>query len=516
MPKYFVYTRKSTETEDKQVLSLESQQRELDKFIKNDKLEIADHIEGESKSAKQPGRPLFEEMVKRIEKGEADGIIAWHPDRLARNSIDGGRIIYLLDTGKLKDLRFPTYRFENDSQGKFMLNLIFGQSKYYIDNLSENVKRGIRTKLEKGGLPGVPPQGYINDKENHTIIPDPERFRLVRKMWDLLLTGSYSIPEVVRIANEDWGFLTKKFKRQGGKPLSDGPAHRLFTNPFYCGIIRRNGELYKGNHKKMVSVSEFKQVQKMLGRDEQKKIKRHSFAYTGMIRCGECGGMITAEHQINRHGKHYVYYRCSKKKKGRPCSQEYIRVEELGKQIRNTLESITISEDSLKWALEYLRELNDQEILDRQSIYKSQEKAYNAAQGKLDELTRMRLDNMLEDKEYETWKGKLLLEKARLKEKLTDTERRAGKWLEFSEKAFIFATRARIWFEKGNLKQKRQILQTIGSNFILKDGKLRIQVQKPFRVISRNPKNLTWRAKCHIIRTFFMKLEKPFYIPIFA
>jgi len=208
MPKYFVYTRKSTESEDKQVLALESQQKELDKFIKNEKLEVTDFIEGESQSAKQPGRPIFEAMVKRIEKGEADGIIAWHPDRLARNSVDGGRIIYLLDTGKLKDLRFPTYRFENDSQGKFMLNLIFGQSKYYVDSLSENVKRGNKTKLEKGWLPGIPPVGYINDKESHTIKPDPERFKIVKKMWNFVLTGSYSVPEVMNLANEEWGLRT--------------------------------------------------------------------------------------------------------------------------------------------------------------------------------------------------------------------------------------------------------------------------------------------------------------------
>ncbi|RQV95823.1 recombinase family protein [bacterium] len=513
MARYFVYMRKSSETEDKQVLSLESQQRELEKFIRSEKLKIVDYIDGESRSAKQPGRPLFEDMLNRIEKGEADGIIAWHPDRLARNTVDGGRIVYLLDTGKLQDLRFPTYRFENDSQGKFMLNLIFGQSKYYVDSLSENVKRGNRTKLENGWLPGVPPIGYINDKEDHTIKPDPDRFRLVRKMWDLLLTGSYSVREVTQIANEDWGLRTRQFKRMGGKKLTFSLGYRIFSNPFYCGIISRKGETYQGSHKAMVSVNEFDRIQKTLGLDEQKKVKRHEFAFTGMIRCGECGCMITAEHQKNRFGSRYIYYRCTKKKPTKSCSQKYIRVEELDRQISQILEEITIPDSTLEWALKYLRKMNDEEIKDRQKVFKAQQKAYSSAQRKLDELTRMKLSNMVEDAEYKTWKEKLIKEKARLKEKLTDSEGRAVRWLEFTEKAFIFANRARIWFEKGTIKQKRQILQTLGSNLFLRDGILHIQLQKPFEVISKKSKNPTWLAKLDIIRTFFKNFDGEFQIP---
>src|SRR3989339_2228945 len=147
--KFFLYARKSTDVEDKQVLSIDAQITELRAFAKNEKLEIVEEFV-EKRTAKIPGRPIFGEMMRRIEKGEAAGILSWHPDRLARNSVDGGQIIYLLDCGRITALKLPTFWFEATPQGKFMLNIAFGQSKYFVDNLSENTKRGLRQKLRRG------------------------------------------------------------------------------------------------------------------------------------------------------------------------------------------------------------------------------------------------------------------------------------------------------------------------------------------------------------------------------
>jgi len=148
-PKYFLYARKSTEDDDKQIMSIEAQLFELREFARKENLEILSEFQ-ESKSAKTPGRTVFGELMTRIESGEASGILAWHPDRLARNSIDGGRVIYAVDQEKLVSLRFSTFWFEPTPQGLFMLQVAFGQSKYYSDNLVQNVKRGIRQKLRRG------------------------------------------------------------------------------------------------------------------------------------------------------------------------------------------------------------------------------------------------------------------------------------------------------------------------------------------------------------------------------
>ena len=138
--KYILYARKSTEEDDRQVLSIEAQLVELQEYAAKEKLEIVASFQ-EAKTAKEPGRMKFAEMLALIERGKADGIISWHPDRLARNSVDGGKIIHFVDRGLIKSLKFPTFWFEATPQGLFMLNIAFGQSKYFVDNLRENVKR---------------------------------------------------------------------------------------------------------------------------------------------------------------------------------------------------------------------------------------------------------------------------------------------------------------------------------------------------------------------------------------
>src|SRR3990167_3501131 len=182
--KYIAYCRKSREEKDKQILSISAQIAELKEFAKREHLEITEFVE-EEKTAKVPGREKFAEVLKKIEKEQVSGIIAWHPDRLARNSIDGGKLIYLLDTGKLLDLKFPTSWFENTPQGKFMLNIAFGQSKYYVDNLSENVKRGLRQKIRNGVWPSQAPYGYVNNKNTRGIEVDPEKSKTVRKAFEI-------------------------------------------------------------------------------------------------------------------------------------------------------------------------------------------------------------------------------------------------------------------------------------------------------------------------------------------
>ncbi|MBX3389793.1 MAG: recombinase family protein [Phycisphaeraceae bacterium] len=288
----------------------------------------------ERQTAKRPGRPMFGEMLDRIAKGDASGIIAWHPDRLARNSMDGGRVIYLIDTGVIRDLRFPTFTFEPTAQGKFMLSVMFGQSKYYSDNLGENVRRGKNHRIKNGHWPQVAPLGYVNDRNRHMVVPHPVYGPLVTKLFELYATGDYTLKDVRRIVS-DLGLLGPR-----GRPPSDSRIQHALQNPFYYGLLRYKGEFYQGKHEPLVSQEVFDKCR--VAMNDHARFKTWGvlkpFMYRGHVRCGECGSTITMEIQ-----KGHRYLRCTKKRG--QCSQKYLREEHLHEQVRQALWSVSIEED---------------------------------------------------------------------------------------------------------------------------------------------------------------------------
>ncbi len=322
MIKYIAYCRKSTDDADRQVLSIEAQETELREYAKKENLPVFLFLT-ESKTAKKPGRGVFEQMLSLIEKGEANGIISWNPDRLARNSIDGGKIIYLLDTGKLQSLKFPTHWFENTPQGRFMLSIAFGQTKYYIDNLSENVKRGQRQKLRNGVFPGKAPIGYLNEQKKKTIEIDSIKGRIVRKAFQLFATGKYTYTDI------DKFFFQNGIKhRSGNKYLHLERIRFMFNNPFYYGVFEYNGEKYQGSHKPLISKYLFDKCQEVI-KNKSKTYQNHKkeFRFLGLAKCKECGSAITAEKHYKFYPKtrgkvRYDYYRCGKHH-GK-CTQKYV------------------------------------------------------------------------------------------------------------------------------------------------------------------------------------------------
>lgn len=518
MNRYIIYCRKSTEAEDRQVLSIESQINELKKLSERLNLKVID-ILIESKSAKSPGRPIFGKVLDLINQRRIDGIICWKLDRLARNPIDGGQIIWMLQKGIIKHIQtFDRGYFPEDNV--LLMNVEFGMANQYVLDLSKNVKRGLKTKAEKGWYPAPAPIGYLNDKSkvvgNREIIKDSERFDLVKKMWDLMISGNYSPPAIMKKANMEWGYKSIK-----GKPISRSNIYNMFSNPFYYGWFEyplNSGNWYKGNHEPMVTKEEFEKVQILLGRPGKPRIKQHNFPFTGMIRCSECGGIVTAEeknqiicseckYKFSSNNKtecpkckikimkmknptilHYEYYHCTKKINPQ-CSQKSIEIKKLEKKIVKYLSGIQISESFKNWAIKYLKGEFERENNDRDNILASQRKAYEGCLRRLDNLFQLKISplnsdgSLLSDKEYLDQKAELMKEKARLKEFMDDYDGRVDKWMDIGEKTFNFARNAKYSFDKGIPSEKAQILSDLGSNLILKDKKLEIQLQNPYSTI---------------------------------
>lgn len=493
--KYFLYARKSSESEDRQVQSIDDQINRLKELATNLNLDI-EKIYTESKSAKKPNnRTAFDEMIQGIENGKAGGILCWHLNRLSRNPIDSGKLSWLLQQKVLKSIQTTERQYLPDDN-VLLFNVESGMANQYILDLSRDVKRGLLKKLNDGWQNGVAPLGYLNDKENKTITKDPERFNLVRKMWDLMLTGNYTPPKILDIANDEWGFRTRRFKRIGDNPLSRSAIYKIFTSLFYVGIIEVNGVQYQGQHKQMITLEEYDRVQMLLGRKGKPRPKQHDFAFTGSIRCGVCGCLYTAETKkklIKSTGeiKEYTYYHCTRKTRKIKCNQKKnIPVSDLEIAIEKEIEKYTILPEFLQWALEGLNKKNDTEIEDRTKVYEMQHKNLIGTQQELDELTKMRYRQLIDDETFVKEKNTLQNKISQMRENLRDTETRAEKWLELTEKTFNFATYARKAFitakGKAGLELKKEILLTLGKTPTITDSNLVIEPNEWFAEIEND------------------------------
>jgi DNA invertase Pin-like site-specific DNA recombinase len=524
MSGYFIYCRKSSEAEDRQVLSIESQNRELDQIALKLNLPVIEVVT-EAKSAKEPGRPVFNQMMQRLYRGEAAGIICWKLDRLARNPVDGGSVIWAIKQHGIKVMT-PTQGYAREDDNIILMYIEFGMAQKYVDDLSKNVKRGLKAKAERGLFPSLAPPGYLNDRRKQQgereVAKDPERFPLVRRMWDLMLTGLYSPPRIVTIANDEWGFRTRQTKKMGGNPLSRSNIYKIFTKPFYYGWFEfpeGSGQWFHGSHEPMVTEAEYDKVQVLLGRKGNPRAGTHlTFPFTGLIRCGECNLMITAEekHQVicgncrfkfayrrkdscprcmipmdkmaNALFLRYVYYHCAKSKHPR-CHQKSISDKNLDQQIDDFLGRIHISEGFKEWAIKYLQELYEKENSARIEITQARERAYKECLGRIDNLVRLKTStansdgSQLSDHEYGRQRFDLLKEKAALEELLQDTGHQVEQWLILTEKTFELACTARDRFAKGDHLTKKEILLAVGSNLVLKDKKLNIEAKKPFFIL---------------------------------
>jgi DNA invertase Pin-like site-specific DNA recombinase len=480
--KFFIYARKSTDSEDRQVRSIGDQISELQELAKKENLEIVDTIV-EKQTAKKPGRPLFAEMLKKLEAGEAGGILAWHPDRLARNSVDGGQIIYLVDTGVIQELKFPTFWFDPTPQGKFMLSIAFGQSKYYVDNLSENIKRGHRQKLKNGLWPQMAPLGYLNNKETKMIYVDKEKSPFIKKAFEAYATGNYTLKNLRKIIN-GLGLVGKK-----GKMLSVSNYQYFLQNPFYYGLIRYGGEFYEGKHKSIISKKLFDEVQEVMKKKSkpQKAEKMKFFLYRGFFKCGECGFTITADKKIKKSGKEYIYYYCTKKNPHHKCTQNvFTREEKISSQISEEIKKVSLPDDCADWMINELKKEKIQSSKSSDFFVQKLQKELSKLDEKLEKLMNAYLESVLNITEYQKAKNILINQKQVLKDKLNAFELKSNNRFELADKFIKDSKQAKIIASKENPEGIRDFLKKIGSNFQIQNQNISFSPRGAWQILANS------------------------------
>lgn len=492
--KYGLYARKSNEREDKQIASLDDQVAIMTELAKEKGYHIVKKaIFKESKSAKIPDvRDDFDELIRLLEDGTINAILTYKSNRLARNPKESGLVQQLVFDDKLKAIvtKEKNYLPEDNA---LIFSIDAAQDAQFSRDLSKIVTERMILKAKKGGFPGRVPIGYKNvmdefTKERYVIIDD-ERYRLVRRMWDMVLTGQYTISQIQHIADKQWGLRTPKRRISGDRPLSLGGVYALFKNPFYMGTVRHSGvHNQDGTHTAMVTPEEFRQVQSIISRKnaprpEEDKLVDDPFPYRGLVKCGECGCLITYARIVRKHKNGnvhtYEYCYCTQKRLDYTCSQTMshsrTNPKEMTKAIRAEISKYTIMDEFFQWACQYLSEFHEDEATKRDEIMDSQLKAIKTAELELNELHRMRYKHMVDDKFYETEKQSLEDRLVTLRGQFEDQENANKRHRQLMEKYFNFARYAKEDFESDDDLKKKEVLSIVGQNLLFMDGQLRFE-----------------------------------------
>lgn len=514
--KYILYCRRSQDREDQQMLSIESQKREMIEFAEKHNLEIHKII-CEDMSGYKRGRPKFAHMMQEIESGKANAILTWHLTRIARNSADGGLVITFMDEGKIKHLKTPQKTYLNNSDDKFMMNIHFAMAKKSSDDTSAFVKNNLKTKLLKGEYPGSVPYGYLNIGENGVIVGkgfdskkqemleaidrplnrveiDPVEGPLIRKLMDLTLTGAYNYAQLQEEAYK----LGIKGKISGNK-LAKETVRRILKQPFYCGEFLYLDEIHKGSHDPIITKQEFEKIQKIISSNSRPKRCKHDYTYAARVECVECEGVMSGEYQKGIH-----YYRCSRAKgKDATCSNtKHIRQDQLDLDLEQLLSKIAIPESIVKWSLKYLKRVYLKENKVMTLKRKQQQKALNDTQRKLQRLTTKWLSesnsngDLISDEEYKIQKIAISEKLSQLEELAKDNSSQEESWLDKCERFFEKVRNIDKAYENADFIDKQIILNSIGAKFIRKGDELSLVVDKPFSILAKakiaeNPSELS-------------------------
>ena len=483
MPNYFLYARKSTDTEDKQVLSLESQEKELLDLAARDGLEVVQVLR-ESRSAKSEGRPVFASLLADIQRGKADAILCWKLDRIARNMADAGRVIDLLQRGVVKEIRTHE-AVHRPADNVLMLAVQLGMANQYSRDLSENVKRGNRAKLERGDWPAPAPFGYKNDRLEKKILVDEKTAPYLRRTFELYATGTYSLLQVCD------QLYTEGLRTKSGGKVRRHMLHHWLNNKFYVGLMHRHGRLYQGNHTPLVSQALFERAQDVLHGRHHAKPEKHFYVARGFLTCASCSCTITADTK-----KGYQYYYCTNGRGACAEHKTYLRGEKVDTLLSSLFQELHFREELVGMSEAAYREWSasnvgvDQYAVHARERLESELQALVTAESLLtDQMAAQVLGRELYQEKMRRAADRRVEIKNQLAQMGTQGHQPVATFEQVRD-VFLQGSKAANSYLSLSPEEKRKTLGIVLSNASLQNGNVAQYLFKnPYDILARTPKN---------------------------
>ncbi|MCC7540578.1 MAG: recombinase family protein [Deltaproteobacteria bacterium] len=486
-----LYVRKSTDREDKQILSIPAQVKELREFAVRVGLKIDAELE-EAHSAREPGRPVFSKLLGDVAAGRVERVLAWKLDRLARNPIDGGALIHFLGKGNLKEIVTLEGTYTGSGDSKFMLSVLFGAATKMTDDLVMGVRRGNKAVHEKGRITGSPPVGYMKVRDRHgyrgagMVVPDPERFPLVKRAFHDVLSGTFTMSGAWRRAVAA-GLTRRETANRPATPIGINHFYKLLENPFFCGRIVRCGEVFPGEHEPMLTPGEFERVQAIAHKPTAPRAKKPelAFLWRGLLRCGHCGRGLTAERIKGR----FVYYRCSRKRQDRKvCRAPAPSEVQVTGAIEDVFGRVTLPRPIVDWTLRAVDLHIERERARLGRDRRRREAELAVTERTLNDLTDMRLAGDLTDVEYRARRPALLVRVEELRRDLDDPTACLEDWRTFIAGMLQWGEVALAAFRDGSDDEKRRLVVEGCVNLPVRDRILKPELRFPYQALLEAPK----------------------------
>ena len=373
------YARVSSKEQKEEGFSLENQSRRIEEYCLDEKIKLKQQYVIFESASSYKKRKKFWEMIEFVKENKIELVICTKVDRITRNFKEMLVIdklveeydvkIFFLDDNLLLDRRMRV-----SDKIQWRMKVLFAEM--YIEQMRENVTQGMNEKVkEHGEWAHTAPQGYLNveERKRHFIALDERKYPIIQKAFELFAEGNHSCRTLAKELKKLG--LTK---RKSNNALTPGQVHHILTNPFYYGMMRWKGELYKGSHEPIISKELFDKVQEVLANGSKKKSTYATlpFVFRGLITCGECGCLVTAE---KKKGK-YIYWHCTRYNKN--CSQKkYVRQEKLEKQIKGFIDSIHIPENIVDWLTNKLRASHEEKVEFHKNIIRNLMRNHTRYQG---------------------------------------------------------------------------------------------------------------------------------------